>query len=169
MTNKYSEKPRITFQRTLFGPQLPSLETIAKDFYKKNNLPKLSIQETEHGIIMNFNNHYKNNLCLLSVDYTQDGTIANPSMYIGGNGGYASDTGHYILEGKIKNKKIKLEAKITRILDFKPIKKENKGFCNCVPKEIITYEPDWKNIILNTQRIDKENYWFITEPKKNNF
>ena len=95
-------QPELTFKSLFLASKLPNLKDLANDFYKKNNLPKLSIQETEHGIIMNFNNHYKNNLCLLSVDYTQDGTFANPSLYIGGSGKYASTTGDYVLEGKIK-------------------------------------------------------------------
>jgi len=120
------------------------LEEIAKDFYKKNNLPAPTIERTEKGLIMLFDEGY----ALLDVDYKTKGSLmTDPS-----DRRYIEKRAVYTLEGRLKGEKIKLETEITKTTDLgkaEKISSDKHG------------EPT-----ISVLRRDDKKYWFIIDSRK---
>ncbi len=145
----------------------PSLDKLADEFTEKNGIlgrnGLLTKAQTHGGLVLNFG---RENLALLSVSRHDlmsfmGGFQLHP--YLGGNGShmYSADDRTYILSGRVNEKEIHLETRITSIRDYVAQKREN--MC---PFATNVFKPSEEKPKLTFNRKDDFQYWFITEPNK---
>ncbi len=140
-------------------PNIPSLEDIAKDFIKKNKLPKPKRQEeVAERYIIDWDDEHKSRVVLYSET---KGSLASPQPIYGGGEG-ALLVNNYYLEGNINGEKANLEASIfckqsySRTPRVRTGPQTSKGG-GLVPEGGFSYR---------YFRSDKSPLWFVTDAKK---
>jgi hypothetical protein len=132
------------------------LDDLLKDFIKNNNLPKPRlVKTTSKGKMITWQNGSRFNQVILYSEIKNDGSMMQ--MCLGGPGKYKFEEVKYCMEGSLKGKKIDLEAEISETQNYE--KKDNPVRCFAP-----SYEPKGEPEVRKN-RIDKEKYWFVTEPR----
>jgi hypothetical protein len=141
------------------NPNFYSLDSLVKDFIKKNDLPKeYDVKDTKHGKLIRWRKDHESYL-MLSEERNGIEHLMQP--YIGNSERvFTSNEAYYSLEGEIKRKKIKLEAEISERQDYVYKKAGN------IPNLIVQPCKDGE-LKVEKIRIDKEKYWFVIESRMN--